>query len=393
MRLAPRFTFAFLTLAPFLVVAGCAGSSAPSLDIFVGIDAEPVGDVLGPDGGEGPGDPGGRADTAGSDVASSPDEGTVPADPGSTEGLVDEHRDLGGAGPDEGNPVDPGAVDPGAIDVDAPDTGAVDPGASDPGASDPGADAASLARFSFFVTSIKALRELSGSQNGFGGDLRFGETGPGAGLRGADRICATIADRSMPGASAKQWRAFLSATDDGNGNVVNAIERIGEGPWYDRLGRVFATRKADLLYDRPSSANTAIKNDFPNEDGVPNHRPDVTQPQVDNHDMLTGTNAQGLLYSSTATCLDWTSAKGNKATEGKPRVGHSWPRSGPGGGGPGGGPGGPGGDDMANWMSALDEAGCAPGVNLVDDGAAAPGTVTVGAGGGYGGFYCFALTP
>ena len=35
--------------------------------------------------------------------------------------------------------------------------------------------------------------------------------GPGAGLRGADIICAEIAERSMPGASAKQWRAFLSA--------------------------------------------------------------------------------------------------------------------------------------------------------------------------------------
>jgi hypothetical protein len=65
---------------------------------------------------------------------------------------------------------------------------------------------------------------------GFGGDLRFGETAAGAGLRGADEICATIRD------------------------------------------------------------------DFPNEDGVPNHAPDPTQGQVDNHDMLTGSSAQGKLY-------------------------------------------------------------------------------------------------
>jgi hypothetical protein len=38
-----------------------------------------------------------------------------------------------------------------------------------------------LARLSFFVTSLQSLRELSGSQSGFGGNLRFGETGEGAG--------------------------------------------------------------------------------------------------------------------------------------------------------------------------------------------------------------------
>src|SRR5690349_20801870 len=63
--------------------------------------------------------------------------------------------------------------------------------------------------FSFFVTSLKAMQELSGSEDGFGGDLRFGETGAGAGLRGADKICTTIAEQSLPG-NAKTWRAFLS---------------------------------------------------------------------------------------------------------------------------------------------------------------------------------------
>lgn len=241
--------------------------------------------------------------------------------------------------------------------------------------------------FSFFVTSYAALQRLSGSPNGFGGDLRFGETGPGAGLRGADKLCATIAETSMPGASAKPWRAFLSATNDGTGQQVNAIDRIGEGPWVDRLGRVFALKKADLLSDRPLSGDSAIKNDFPNEDGVPNHAPDPSAGQVDNHDMLTGSNAQGQLYSATATCADWT---GSSGTEGKPRVGHAWPRSGP----PGGGPvGGGGTDNPANWMSALNESGCAPGVNLIETGPPSATSNTVGSGGGYGGFYCFALVP
>jgi len=48
---------------------------------------------------------------------------------------------------------------------------------------------------------------------------------------------------------------------------------------------------------------------------------------------------------------------------------------------------------MANWMSSLDESGCAPGINLLEQGGPLPGAVTVGSGGGYGGFYCFALTP
>ncbi|MGK3984807.1 hypothetical protein WME99_17305 [Sorangium sp. So ce136] len=244
------------------------------------------------------------------------------------------------------------------------------------------------------------MQDLSGSQDGFGGDFRFGETGPGAGLRGADKICAAIAERSLPGAGGKTWRAFLSAVAGEDGNQVNAIDRIGEGPWYDRLGRLVANNKEELLNDRPVAADEAIIDDLPNEDGVPNHQPDPSQPEVDNHDTLTGTNEEGKLYSATATCKDWTSAEGT-TDEGKPRVGHSWPRNFGGGfpggssgaGGPGG-PGGPGGDiNMANWMSSLDEAGCAPGINLLEQGGPLPGTTTVGSGGGYGGIYCFALTP
>jgi hypothetical protein len=77
----------------------------------------------------------------------------------------------------------------------------------------------------------------------------------------------------------------------------------------------------------------------------------------------------------------------------------------PGGGGPmmgtsgfgtGGPPGGPMGNigSGENWMSALDEAGCAPGAFVIEAGPpGANGTKTVGDGGGYGAIYCFALTP
>lgn len=237
--------------------------------------------------------------------------------------------------------------------------------------------------FSFFVTSLKVLQQLSGNQLGFGGDLRFGETGAGAGLRGADKLCATIAERSMPGAGQKPWRAFLSATADENGVQVNAIDRVGNGPWYDRVGRVLAMNKTGLLNTRPQGGNPAIQNDFPNEDGVPNHQPDPNQPAVDNHDMLTGTDSNGRLYAANATCKDWTANAGNKTTEGQPRVGHSWPR-GSGGGGMGG---------IDSWMNSLTESGCAPGVNLIEMGGPMSSSNTVGSGGGYGGFYCFSLTP
>ncbi|HVY32120.1 MAG TPA: hypothetical protein VHB79_36540 [Polyangiaceae bacterium] len=249
-------------------------------------------------------------------------------------------------------------------------------------------------KFSFFVTSLKAMRELSGNEDGFGGDLRFGETGDGAGLRGADKICTTIAEKSMPG-NGKTWRAFLSATAGEDGMPVNAIDRVGEGPWYDRTGRLLAQNKTDLATERPTGADSAIVNDLPNEDGVPNHAPDASG-EVDNHDFLTGTNDQGALFSSDAgfTCNDWTSAVGG---DGTPRCGHSWPRQGGpgGGGGPGGsGPGGGMNGSGNNWMSALNEAGCAPGAFVIEMGPpGANGTQSVGDGGGYGGIYCFALTP
>jgi hypothetical protein len=42
-------------------------------------------------------------------------------------------------------------------------------------------------------------------------------------------------------------------------------------------------------------------------------------------------------------------------------------------------------------MSSLAEGGCAPGVSIVEMGP--PMAANVGSGGGYGGIYCFALSP
>lgn len=352
---------------------GCGASGAAAgQDPGAGVDVQSPG--------EDPGEAEEASEEAGDRENLEGEDAQVPGmDPGA--GGTDEGgaSDLGG-GTDEGSsPADPGTTpdDPGLV--------------QDPGPVDTGVDVASLPKFSFFVTSLKAMRKLSGSQDGFGGDLRFGETGPGAGLRGADKICATIAEASLPGAGAKPWRAFLSATADENGQVVNAIDRIGNGPWYDRLGRLLAPSKADLMSERPQNGSAIIRDDFPNEDGVPNHRPDPTLPAVDNHDFLTGTNSQGKLYGTTATCKDWTVATG-ATSEGKPRVGHSWPRTG-GPGFPVQAPPGGGDGSMAHWMSSLDESGCKAGINLVDTGGPIASAHTVGSGGGYGGIYCFSLVP
>jgi hypothetical protein len=237
-----------------------------------------------------------------------------------------------------------------------------------------------LGKFSFFVTSLEGMRRLSGSNDGFGGDLRFGEQD---GLTGADKICRTLAEASMPGSSVKGWRAFLSAVNGSSENpVINAIERIGEGPWYDRRGRIVAATKADLLQVRPRGADPTIINDLPNEYGVPNHNPDGLG-EVDNHDVMTGTGLDGKVTSGafqrpTLTCHDWTS-KEKEFAEGDPSgsrsgplCGHSW---------------------QGNWMAYIEEGGCGAGVNLEETGPPRPGVLTVGTGGGYGAIYCFALAP
>ena len=231
-------------------------------------------------------------------------------------------------------------------------------GSSGSGGSGAGGDASSLPKFSFFVTSLAAMRDLSKSDKGFGGDLRFGKA---TGLEGADEICATIAERSMPGARAKGWRAFLSTTK------VNAIDRVGQGPWYDRKQRIVSPDVQGLLGTRPA-ADDLIVSDLPNEDGIPNRSGTGTK-MDDNHDTVTASDNNGK-WDGGSTCDDWTRASGT----GGPRVGHSWPAQ-----------------SGMSWIRAHNAPGCAPSVSLVQMGAGSGDGI--GNGGGSGGFYCFALMP
>ena len=252
--------------------------------------------------------------------------------------------------------------------------------------------------FSFFVASRTRLFALAqafnGSTSGWGGDFRYGT---GNGLTGADQICTEIAEASLPG-NGKTWRAFLSTS------TVNAIDRVGAGPWYDRLNRPIASNLTELVEARPGGITDAtILNNLPNEDGTPHHNEEAGCSNLnqcaDNHDILTGSDTDGRLCTSSTcsgmgggmpgggggttvtdwTCSDWTSAA--KTPGSQPRVGHTWPT---GGGSMGGG------DD---WISVLNEGGCLPGYNLEQTGAADPNVGTVGSGGGYGAIYCLATSP
>ena len=242
-------------------------------------------------------------------------------------------------------------------------------------------DTIDLPHFSFFVTSLAAIRDLGGP-DGFGGDLRFGRTGPGAGLRGADSLCECIAERSMPGSAVKIWKAFLSASTNEKGEdiQVNAVERVGTGPWYDRIGRLLASTTGDLLNKRPQNGDEDIRNDLPNEDGVPNHRPDpTTNEAIDNHRVMTGSGEDGRLYAENATCDDWTSV----TADDRPRMGYSWPRA-----------WAVGNDEGKNWISGWDGPGCEAGIDIDTRTLfGKDGDKFVGSGGGYGAIYCFALNP
>jgi hypothetical protein len=224
-----------------------------------------------------------------------------------------------------------------------------------------GAGGGSNEKFSFFYTSLDAMRRLSKSQNGFGGDLRFGTA---SGLEGADKICQTIA--GDVGFGNKTWRAFLSVVRGPDGMPVHAIDRVGQGPWYDRRGRLIAMNRAGLLAGNRPAGDAAAVADLPDETGQGTRR------LGDTHDVITGSNTMGQLRSPVLanTCQDWTSAMGT----GTIGFGHAWPA----------------GSGM-HWIQVHTGRNCAAGVNLVQNGGG--NGQSIGAGGGWGGIYCFALQP
>lgn len=187
------------------------------------------------------------------------------------------------------------------------------------------------ASMSFFITSV-------GSGNG--ADL--------GGLEGADQHCQMLAEEA--GAGDKTWHSYLSTTDP----MVNARDRIGEGPWYNANGVMVAEDVDDLHSDE----NNLSKENSIDENG------EIVKGRGDDpnmHDILTGSTLDGMAFDNDedTTCSDWTSS----AEDGSAQVGHH-DREG-------------GGANPTSWNSAHGSRGCSQ-ANL-------QGT------GGNGLFYCFAI--
>jgi len=189
---------------------------------------------------------------------------------------------------------------------------------------------------SFFVTSATSV------------------TGNLGGLQGADATCLRLAQ--SVGQGSRTWRAYLSAEKDSTNNNLpaHARDRIGAGPWYNANLALVANNVAEL------QARTGDANIFIDEKGNKINGQWTGSPTPVQHDILTGSNADGSLATG-FTCADWTSA----STSLSANVGHS----------DGMGPGQSTAGTLSSWNNAHTMQNCSD---------TAPR-------GGAGRIYCFAL--
>jgi hypothetical protein len=147
---------------------------------------------------------------------------------------------------------------------------------------------------SFFVTSATSV------------------TGNLGGLEGADATCQRLA--TAVGQGDRSWRAYLSVERDAGtrNQAIDARDRIGTGPWYNANGVLVANNVAEL-HSRTGDANL-----FVDERGRRINGQWTGSPSPVEHDILTGSNADGTLAAG-LTCADWTSTSATLAA----RVGHS----------------------------------------------------------------------
>jgi len=138
------------------------------------------------------------------------------------------------------------------------------------------------------------------------------KTGNLGGLKAADMRCQTLA--AAVGLGSKTWHAYLSADadPDSSGMPVNARDRIGKGPWYNQKGVLLAA-DLDALHMRKGDAEVFI-----DEKGAKINGQWTNSPSPNEHDILTGSKADGTL-SKGQTCDNWTSA----ASGMKAGIGHS----------------------------------------------------------------------
>jgi hypothetical protein len=163
-------------------------------------------------------------------------------------------------------------------------------------------------------------------------------TGNLGGLAGADATCQRLA--AAAGAGNRTWRAYLSVERDpsSNNQPVNARDRIGLGPWVNANGTTVAGNINEL------HARTGDAALFVDERGQRINGQWTGSPAPNQHDVLTGSNADGTLLRG-FTCADWTSS----ATTAVGQVGHS----------DGMGPGQSTAGALSSWNSAHANANCA----------------------------------
>jgi hypothetical protein len=273
-----------------------------------------------------------------------------------------------GDGSDDGGSDDGGNDDGGSDDGGSDDGGSDGGSGSGDGSGDDGTSECDSGNWSFFVVSLEYIDSVDGLENeGLGGDL--------GGLEGADAMCQEAAD--AVGGCDKTWVAFLSTS------TVDAIDRIGEGPWYDVNGYLLAEDKVGLVQPRPDGDDqTEVWNDGWNwwvfTDCLTTELGNCNHDYGDSHDTLTGSSQNGRLYGNDPkyTCDDWTSTTTTSGCNGAspqsncgPAIGHTWPaQSGQG------------------WIYSHQAGGCQANINLSDS-----FEIGVGGHGGYGAWYCFAL--
>jgi hypothetical protein len=122
-------------------------------------------------------------------------------------------------------------------------------------------------------------------------------TGNLGGLMASDVRCQTLA--TAVGAGGKTWHAYLSVGTP----ATNAIDRIGEGPYFNAAGVMVAANKTSL-HARAGDADL-----FLTEKGTKVNGQWTGSPTPNQHDVFTGSTAAGMLMAG-MTCSDWTAATG-----------------------------------------------------------------------------------
>ncbi len=164
--------------------------------------------------------------------------------------------------------------------------------------------AAIAAALSIFTASCDTAQEMSFFVTSAGG----GDGANLGGLEGADAHCQRLAE--AVGAGERTWAAYLSTQGS---NAVNARDRIGSGPWYNAEGTMIAENVATLHRDEVNiDHETALDENgemvpYVHLDAEGNAIPPPEQPETVEHDILTGTQADGTAYSEgdDMTCGNW----------------------------------------------------------------------------------------